>query len=169
ASADRVGSGPRAAILVTGDEILRGRVQERNAGILARSLESRGVVVQRVEVVGDDLEGIVLALGRLLDEGPDLLCVSGGLGPTHDDVTMQAVGRALGHPVAVNAQALAMVAARSAGILLDNAVQRALQEKQASLPEGAVVLPPPGTAPGCVLAHGATTVVVLPGPPWELE
>ena len=54
----------RAAILVTGDEILRGRIQERNAGLIARSLEPRGIEVERVAIVGDDLDGLVATLGR---------------------------------------------------------------------------------------------------------
>ncbi|MBJ7457236.1 MAG: competence/damage-inducible protein A, partial [Thermoleophilia bacterium] len=83
-------------MLVTGDEILRGRIQERNAGILSRSLESHGVEVDRVEMVGDGLEAIGGALNRMLEGGYDLVCVSGGLGPTHDDLTMEAVAGATG-------------------------------------------------------------------------
>ena len=162
-------AGPRAAILVTGDEILRGRIQERNAGILARSLESRGVEVDRVEMVGDGLEAIGGALTRMLGDGHDLICVSGGLGPTHDDLTMEAVARATGRALALDTRALELVAARSGTIEGDPAILAALREKQAMLPAGSVMLPPPGTAPGCIVRHGATTVVVLPGPPWELE
>ena len=89
----------RAAILVTGDEILRGAIQERDAGILSRSLGPRGVAVDRIEVVGDGLDAIGGALGRLLAAGFDLICVSGGLGPTHDDLTMEAVARVTGRPL----------------------------------------------------------------------
>ncbi len=159
----------RAAILVTGDEILRGRIREANAGILARSLEERGVEIDRVEIVGDALEPLVGALGRLLASGVDLVCVTGGLGPTHDDLSMEAVGRATGRPLAVDPVALEMVRARSLALTRAVAVQRAVQEKQASLPAGAAVLPPAGTAPGAVLRHEGVVVVVLPGPPWELE
>lgn len=159
----------RAAILVTGDEILRGRIREANAGILARSLEERGIEIARVEIVGDEMDAILGALGRLLAGGADLVCVTGGLGPTHDDLTMEAVGRATGRPLAVDAAALEMVRARSLPIRSGAAVQRAVQEKQASLPAGAAVLPPAGTAPGAVLEHEGVLVVVLPGPPWELE
>lgn len=158
----------RAAILVTGDEILRGRVQEANAGHLARSLEARGVEVARWEMVGDDLGPIADALGRMLAAGPDLVCVTGGLGPTHDDLTMEAVARATGRPMALDRDALEMVRARSLGIPGDRQVQEAVQRKQATLPDGSRVLPPPGTAPGCMLLHDGTVVVVLPGPPWEL-
>ncbi len=75
-----------------------GRIQERNAGILARSLEAHGIEVARVEMVGDGLEAIGGALTRLLARGYDLVCVSGGLGPTHDDLTMEAVAAGDGPP-----------------------------------------------------------------------
>lgn len=162
-------AGPRASILVTGDEILRGRIREANAGILSRSLEERAVEVVRVEIVGDDLAALLGALERQLAAGVDLVCVTGGLGPTHDDLTMEAVGRATGRPLAVVPEALEMVRARSLGVPGAPAVQRAVQEKQASLPSGAAVLPPAGTAPGAVLEHDGTVIVVLPGPPWELR
>ena len=164
-----MGAAPRAAILVTGDEILRGRIQERNAGILSRSLEGHGVEIARIEVVGDGRAAIATAVARLLEEGHDLLCISGGLGPTHDDLTMQAVGDAIGRPLAVDPRALAMVRARSAGIRSDRAVQEELHEKQASLPAGSILLAPAGTAPGCIVGHEGVTLVVLPGPPWELS
>lgn len=120
-------------------------------------------------MVGDGLEAIGGALGRLLDEGHDLICVSGGLGPTHDDLTMEAVGRVTGRPLALHEGALELVAARSWSLAGDPAILAALREKQAMLPLGSVMLPPPGTAPGCIVPHGPSVVVVLPGPPWELE
>ncbi len=124
--------------------------------------------VARVEMVGDGIDAIGGALARLLGDGYDLVCVSGGLGPTHDDLTMEAVARVTGRPMALDARALGLVSARSLVLQGDAAILAALREKQATLPEGAVMLPPPGTAPGCVLRHGPTTIVVLPGPPWEL-
>jgi nicotinamide-nucleotide amidase len=159
----------RAAILVTGDEILRGRTEERNARHLARDLEARGVEVVRWEMAGDDRADLVAAVQRLVASGVDLVCTSGGLGPTHDDVTMAAVAEATGRGLALDPSALAMVRAHSLRAGVDAEVLRRVQEKQATLPEGAVVLPPPGTAPGCALVHDGVVVVVLPGPPWELE
>lgn len=120
-------------------------------------------------MVGDGLDAIGGALARMLSGGYDLVCVSGGLGPTHDDLTMEAVARATGRPMALHARALELVSARSMVLRGDPALLAALREKQATLPEGAVMLPPPGTAPGCIVRHGEVTVVVLPGPPWELE
>lgn len=120
-------------------------------------------------MVGDGLDAIGGALARMLSGGYDLVCVSGGLGPTHDDLTMEAVAQATGRPMALHARALELVSARSMVLRGDPALLSALREKQATLPEGAVMLPPPGTAPGCIVRHGEVTVVVLPGPPWELE
>jgi nicotinamide-nucleotide amidase len=137
--------------------------------VLARSLESAGVAVERIEIRGDDRDALVGAVRAALDDGPDLLCTTGGLGPTHDDLTMEAVAIATGRPLAVDAGALAMVEARTLALPGRPEVARALHEKQASLPAGATVLPPVGTAPGAALEHGGTAVVVLPGPPWELE
>ena len=159
----------RAAILVTGDEVLRGRIQERNAGPIARSLESAGVAVERIEILGDDLGALVGTIRASLDGGVDLLCTTGGLGPTHDDLTMEAVALATDRPLALDAAALALVEARSAGIPESPEIARRVREKQATLPAGARILPPVGTAPGAALVHDGAVVIVLPGPPWELE
>jgi nicotinamide-nucleotide amidase len=119
-------------------------------------------------MVGDGLDAIGGALERLLAGGFDLVCVTGGLGPTHDDLTMEAVARVTGRPLRLDESALEMVRAQSLRVYRRPDVGRAVQEKQATLPEGARVLPPPGTAPGCALVHEGTVIVVLPGPPWEL-
>jgi nicotinamide-nucleotide amidase len=82
---------------------------------------------------------------------------------------MEAVARATGRPLALDADALEMVERRSRGIAGDPEARRAAREKQAALPAGSRALPPAGTAPGCVLVHEGAVIVVLPGPPWELE
>ncbi len=165
--------GPRAAILVTGNEVLRGVIQERDAGILARSLDGRGVALDRVLVVGDSRAGLRAALAELLGSGVDLVVTTGGLGPTHDDLTMEMVAEATGRAMALDPEALALVLARSAGlrgrVRATDETRRAVAEKQATLPVGARVLPPVGTAAGALVAHDGCLVVVLPGPPWELE
>lgn len=124
--------------------------------------------MERVEIVGDDRDALAAAVGAALARGVDLLCTTGGLGPTHDDLTMEAVALATGRPLALDRAALAMVEAGSRGVALDPEVGRQVREKQASLPVGARVLAPAGTAPGAVLEHQGAVVVVLPGPPWEL-
>lgn len=166
-------SGSRAAILVTGDEVLGGRVGESNGGFLARDLARYGIRVERILVVGDDMNDVRDGLISLLALGVDLVCTTGGLGPTYDDLTMAAVADAVGRAMAVDPAALELVRARSTGVPrrfgVDERSLEAMRRKQATLPVGATVLPPAGTAPGCVLDHDGTVVVVLPGPPWELQ
>ena len=124
-------------------------------------------------MVPDELESIVAAIGSALRDGPDLVVTSGGLGPTHDDRTMEAVALATGRPLALDPSALAAVQERVADAIarygIDPIRIGAGIEKQATLPSGARSLPPVGTAPGCVLVAGGVTVVVLPGPPGELQ
>ncbi len=162
----------RAAVLVTGDEVLGGRVAERNAGFLARSLAERGIAMMRTLVVGDSLDEVEDGLAALVGLGVDLVCTTGGLGPTYDDLTMAAVANATGRPLQLDSEALAMVEERTNSVAhrlnVDASDIDRMRRKQAMLPDGAIVLPPIGTAPGCTLTHHGTMVVVLPGPPWEL-
>ena len=157
---------------MTGDEVLLGRVAERNAGFLARTLAQRGIPVLRTLVVGDSLDEVADGLTALIELGVDVVCTTGGLGPTYDDLTMAAVARATGRPLQLDAQALAMVEERTRSVArrlnVDAVDLDRMRRKQATLPEDAQVLPPIGTAPGCTLVHDGTLVVVLPGPPWEL-
>lgn len=164
---------PATAVLVTGEEILQGRVQERNAGYLARRLETHGRAPTRVVIVGDGVAAIRDALRELLAAGAGLVVVSGGLGPTHDDRTMEAVAHAVGRPLVLDPGALELVERGRAGIRrvenISAGARRAVEQKQAMLPEGAEVIPPAGTAPGAVVHHAGAVIVVLPGPPWEFE
>ena len=82
-----------AAILLVGDEILRGQVQDENAHHMAKGLNALGIGLQRIEIVGDDVDDIAEATARL-SRGHHLVFISGGVGPTHDDVTMDGVARA---------------------------------------------------------------------------
>lgn len=121
-----------------------------------------------MRLVPDDLGALVAAVAGPLGDGVDLVVVTGGLGPTHDDLTMEAVARAVGVGLVVDPAARAMVAERVrhlGGLAPD--LRDALLDKQGSVPDGAEVLPPAGTAPGCVLTQGGAAVVALPGPPWE--
>lgn len=161
----------RAAVVVTGDEVLEGRVGDRNGRFLAADLDERGVEVQRIVILGDDRAVIARQVASLIAEGTDLVVTTGGLGVTHDDLTMAAVADAAGVGLRLDEDALAMVRARSAGApnrdRVSAAVRDRTERKQAMLPEGGMVIPPVGTAPGCVLAVGGAQVVVLPGPPRE--
>ena len=160
-----------AAILVTGSEILLGRTQDRNSGTLARSLDAHGVRLERIVTVDDREEHLRAALDGLLAEGHDLIITSGGLGPTHDDRTVAIVAEATGRALVLDEPVLAEITAIVTGYAAQRGVpvERLLPGaiKQSMVPAGAHVLSPAGTAPG-VIVPGATTVVVLPGPPAEL-
>lgn len=159
----------RAALVVTGTEVLEGRVKDENGAMVAASLASAGVAVDRITVVGDGLDEIRSAVAEALGRGVDLVVTTGGLGPTHDDRTMEAVAAAAGVPLRLDEEALVMVRAAIATVpaRASEDVREFGARKQATLPVGAVALPPPGTAPGAVLDAGQAVIVVLPGPPWE--
>ncbi len=108
---------PTAAALIIGDEILSGRTQDRNTRFLARALTQKGIDLKEVRVVGDSTEAIVGALNALRDTH-DHVFTSGGIGPTHDDITAEAVAEAFGVTLAVRADARAVLEAhyRAAGM-----------------------------------------------------
>jgi nicotinamide-nucleotide amidase len=169
----------RAGIVVTGTEVLTGRVADRNGPWLAEQLRILGVDVGHVVVVGDRPADLRAALTFLAATDVALVITSGGLGPTADDLTADVVGEFQGRPSAVDPaleQRIAAVVERlmaRRGWRADATATAAGVRKQARVPEGATVLEPIGTAPGLVVppAEGRTdpTVLVLPGPPGELQ
>jgi nicotinamide-nucleotide amidase len=163
----------RAAVLVTGSEILLGRTIDTNSAFLARVLDAHGVRLEQIVKVDDGEAAIVGALRSLLATGVDLVLTSGGLGPTHDDRTVACVAQAAGVELVLDEPTLARIDeivaefARARGV--DAAGYARGNRKQAMVPAGAEVLPPVGTAPGVILPVGAQRIVVLPGPPVELS
>jgi len=167
----------RAGIVVTGTEVLTGRVFDRNGPWLTDELLALGADTAAIVVVGDRPEEILRALRFLAGEGCSLIVTSGGLGPTADDLTAEVVGRFQGREMILDealegriAEILRPLMARWPD--LDPDAVLAANQKQAVVPAGAVVLEPVGTAPGLVVtpAQGpGPTVVVLPGPPRELQ
>ena len=171
--------GTRAGIVVTGTEVLTGRVADRNGPWLAEQLRVLGVDVGHVVVVGDRPEDLRAALSFLAGTGVSLVITSGGLGPTADDLTAEVVGDVQGRPSTVDTgleERIAAVVERlmaRRGWRTDPAATAAGVRKQARVPAGATVLEPVGTAPGLVVPPGdgqdGPTVLVLPGPPSELQ
>ncbi|WP_204261409.1 competence/damage-inducible protein A [Blastococcus saxobsidens] len=169
----------RAGIVVTGTEVLTGRVPDRNGPWLAEQLRRLGVDVGHVVLVGDRPGDLRAALAFLAGLGTDLLITTGGLGPTADDLTAQVVAEFQDRPSAVDPaleQRVAAVVERlmaRRGWAADPAATAAGVRKQAIVPAGATVLEPIGTAPGLVVppadGRGGPPVVVLPGPPGELR
>lgn len=175
-TAAQPGSGtPTARLLLTGDELLRGFVQDANSGFLAERLRELGIAVDEFRVLGDEHGAIARALETALDrDGVDLVVVTGGLGPTHDDRTSDAVAAALGLELELHEDALEVVEARVRAYGRMRTPEEAAtftpgNRKQATLPAGATWVDPLGTAPGYVVADGQRLVVVLPGPPSELR
>jgi nicotinamide-nucleotide amidase len=151
----------RGAIVVTGSELVRGDRTDLNGPFLARALQVLGVQPVQVRIVGDSANELETAFRDGL--GHDLLVVSGGLGPTHDDRTVELLARAAGLELRLDEPLAAEVAARSR-VQYEPGIR-----KQATLPEGALVVGIAGTAPALVLDVGDCVVVVLPGPPRELQ
>ena len=164
-------AGPRAAIVASGSELVRGDRNDRNGPFLAASLMSLGITPVRITVVGDDPADLEAALAEGL--AYDLLCISGGLGPTHDDRTVELLARAVGAELRVDEELAAQIEWTSRRVASrigrPYADFEAGVRKQATLPDGAIVVGLAGTAPALVLARGNSVAVVLPGPPRELQ
>jgi nicotinamide-nucleotide amidase len=162
---------PRAAIVVTGSELVRGDREDRNGPFLAAEALRLGLDPEKITIVGDrpaDLENALVDALRA-----DLCLVSGGLGPTHDDRTIELIAKAAGRELVVDValereieEVSQMIADRLKRPYSDFTVG---VRKQATLPEGAVSLGLAGTAPGVVLHANGCVVVALPGPPRELR
>ena len=156
----------KAAVVAVGTELLGVDRLDTNSLHLTRILESFGVELRRKAVVGDDEEDVANELLRLAEE-VELVLVSGGLGPTADDVTREAAARAFGRRLVLDPAALAEIEARFRrfGIPMPPP-----NRKQAERIEGAELLHNAnGTAPGQLVRHGGCSIFLLPGVPRELE
>ena len=162
---------PRAVVLVTGSELVRGHRRDANGPFLAAELTRLGVEASRIVVVGDRREELEPAMTEAL--AADICIVSGGLGPTHDDRTVEILAAATGRPLVVDPELERQIEAFSRGIAerlgRPYADFAAGVTKQASLPEGAASLGLAGTAPALLVEHDRGVAVVLPGPPAELR
>ncbi|MDT5169709.1 MAG: nicotinamide-nucleotide amidase, partial [Mycobacterium sp.] len=163
----------RAGIVVTGTEVLTGRVQDRNGPWIADRLLELGVELAHITICGDRPGDIEAQLRFLAGEGVDLIVTSGGLGPTADDMTVATVAQFAGLELVLDTaleDRIAAILKRLMGRFdnVDFDAVRAANRKQAMIPTGAHVINPVGTAPGVVVA-GKPTIVVLPGPPRELQ
>ena len=156
----------RAEIIMIGTELLLGQIVDTNAAYLARELAELGFDVFRKVTVGDNEDRIVDAIANAM-ESSDVVITSGGLGPTVDDKTREAVARATNRKLVMNKDLLKDIEAffeRRGLILGEN------NPRQAYIPEDAVpVRNPVGTAPSYIVKHGNSYVMSLPGVPRELK
>jgi nicotinamide-nucleotide amidase len=163
----------RAGIVVTGTEVLTGRVQDRNGPWIADRLLELGVELAHITICGDRARDIDAQLRFLAGEGVDLIVTSGGLGPTADDMTVATVAQFSGRELVLDEQLEGKIAEILKPLMArfghwDFEAVRAANRKQAMIPAGSFVIDPVGTAPG-VVVPGKPTIVVLPGPPRELQ
>ena len=162
---------PRAAIVVTGSELVRGERTDLNGPFLAAAALGLGLEPARITIVGDRPDELESVLADGLEA--NLCLVSGGLGPTHDDRTVELVARVAGRELVLDEALHEEIGAVSRQVA--ERLRRPYADfepgvrKQATLPEGAISLGLAGTAPGMVLDTGGGAVVVLPGPPAELR
>jgi nicotinamide-nucleotide amidase len=163
----------RAGIVVTGTEVLSGRVTDRNGPWISERLAELGVEVAHLMVVADRPRDLAATLRFLAGEGVDLIVTSGGLGPTADDLTAEVVAHFAGREMSLDEgmeEKIAAILRRFARrFRLDEEAIRLANRKQAMVPEGATAIDPVGTAPGLVVPADGAVVVVLPGPPRELQ
>ncbi|MGB9932238.1 competence/damage-inducible protein A [Haloarcula amylolytica] len=149
----------RVAVVTVGDELLSGETVNTNAAWLGRQLAERGVTVGRTTVVPDEISDIARVVNEYHAEF-DAVIVTGGLGPTHDDKTIEAVAAAFGRDVVESEDAIAWLEEHG-GYTRDD-----LTDGTGEVPEGSRVLPNhEGVAPGCVVE----SCYVLPGVPAEMK
>ena len=163
----------RAGIVVTGTEVVAGRVSDRNGPWVSERLGELGVDVTHILCVPDRAGDLEAALGFLASQGVDLIVTSGGLGPTADDLTAEVVARFAGRELVLDQgmeEKISRILARFARrARVDADALSEANRKQAMVPRGAATIDPAGTAPGLVVPTDGPTVIVLPGPPRELQ
>jgi len=155
----------RIAVLTIGDELLNGEMADTNTAAIAASLGAHGYALRESLTVGD-VEGDIIEALQETARKRDVIIATGGLGPTADDLTARAAARAFGRRLALNEEALSGIRRyfRERGRQM-----HPRNEKQALLPQRALILPNPvGTAPGFLLHHDGREIFFLPGVPEEM-
>ena len=164
----------KVEIMAVGNELLLGDVLDTNTNWLCKRITGVGGLVTRAVLVRDEHDAIVAEIRSALDRKPQLILTTGGLGPTSDDITLQAVAQATGCPVSLHPEALALVKERyrelaKKGYVGDSDLTEA-RKKMAYLPRGAkAVANPVGSAPAVILEIAGSTLVSLPGVPEEMK
>lgn len=163
----------RAGVLVTGTEVLTATIADRNGPWISERLGELGIELAYIITVADRPDDLRRALTFMREEGIDLVVTTGGLGPTADDLTAEVVADFAGRRLRIDSKMESRIAEILAGyarrLNFDPAAMDAANRKQALVPVGATPLEPVGTAPGLVVPAGEQVVVVLPGPPRELQ
>jgi len=161
-------------IICVGNELLIGKTLNTNAQWLAKRITTMGLNPHRITVVGDNINEISCTLQETIHRNPNFILITGGLGPTFDDKTLEGLANALGSKTEVNNEALKMVREKylsySLGSKMEPAELTPHRLKMAKLPEGATPLfNPAGTAPAVFVEHKKVRIIALPGVPYEMK
>lgn len=163
-----------AIVVIIGDEILEGHTQDTNSHFLTRRLSARGIDVRRIVTIPDEVDEIASTLADAFRRRPDFVFACGGIGPTPDDRTYEAVAMALQKPLVLTSTDQAWMKARAAKrgygqSLLDDPEKAEGLLRMVRRPEGTTAIENPvGAALGTMATQGPTTLIVLPGVPREL-
>lgn len=155
-----------AEIITVGDELLIGQVINTNQAFIAEQLNSVGIYVERMTTVGDNRESMLESFEAAFSRA-DVVCVTGGLGPTHDDITKDVVCEYFSTELELNHEALAHIVdlMERRGMTISES-----SKNQALVPKGSIVIPnTAGSAPGCIFERGGKYFCVLPGVPFEMQ
>jgi nicotinamide-nucleotide amidase len=161
-------------IICVGNELLIGKIVNTNAQWLAKRITTLGLNVNRITVIGDNLEEISVVVREAVRRKPQFIITTGGLGPTFDDMTLEGVAKALSRRLEVNPQALKMVEEKYHRYVKEGRIKKIEltppRIKMAKLPTDSNPLPNPiGTAPGVITNYNGVTIIALPGVPSEME
>jgi molybdenum cofactor synthesis domain-containing protein len=161
-------------IICVGNERLIGKTVNTNAYWLAKRATSLGITVKRITVAADDVDEIAKVIREALKRKPRFIIITGGLGPTFDDKTLEGIAKALNLKWEVNEKALKMVREKYEAYAKAGRIERVeltpARVKMAKLPENAEPLPNPvGTAPGVLVKVDVMFLIALPGVPSEME
>lgn len=155
-----------AEILAVGTELLMGQIANTNAQYISQRLAELGICVYFHSVVGDNPARLEETLKRALDRS-DIVITTGGLGPTKDDLTKEVIAKTMNRELVFHEEVLEKVRdffMRKHRIMVKN------NEKQAYLPDNCLMIPNlNGTAPGCIIEEGKKVIIMLPGPPKEMQ
>jgi nicotinamide-nucleotide amidase len=155
-----------AEIIAVGSELLGSARIDTNSLYIAERLAALGIELRLKSVVGDERDDLAALVGQALARA-DVIVLTGGLGPTDDDLTRDVVSDVLGRPMTIDEAIVERIRARFARRGLE---MPGVNRRQAQVPAGAIVLDNPnGTAPGLFIDHHGTAVVLLPGPPREMQ
>ena len=156
----------KAELIAVGTELLMGQIANTNGMFLSRELSELGIDVHYHHVVGDNQERLAELIQKVLSRC-DIIITTGGLGPTMDDLTKDAVAKALDRPMILDEESRDTIENFFSMIHKDMTINNI---RQAYFPEGSIILKNPnGTAPGCIVENNGKSIIVLPGPPMEMQ